>query len=312
MKTKEMDAICLDIRDFAEMVSRAVSEKLGERHQVKLQEVIKNNGVVLQGLVILSECQNLSPTIYLNYFLEAYRAGTPLARVVEEVLKIYEEDTPKTSVNMDFFRDFDAVRSGICYKLINRERNRMLLERIPHIDFLDLSICFFYAYRDEAVGSGSILIHNNHVDMWGCSTELLVKLAQENTRRIFPWELHDMEELLKDWIDEERAEENSPAPEDGHVPLRVLCNAQRTGGAACMIYPGVLSQLAEREADDLYILPSSIHEVIIMPAREADDVGRLLDMVREINGTQVAPEEVLSDNLYFYDRLANRVEMIQE
>lgn len=294
------DAICPDIRDFAEMVSRAVSERLGERCQVKLQEVIKNNGVVLQGMVILAEDQNLSPTIYLNYFLEMYRSGTSLDHIVKVILKIYEEETPKTGVDMSFFRNFEAVSPRICYKLVNRERNRALLERIPHIEFLDLCICFFYAWRDETVGSGSILIHNDHMDIWGCSTESLLKLAQENTPRIFPWRLYDMEELLSEFM----------ASGEPHGFLHVLCNEQRSVGAACMIYPRVLRQVAEQWEDDLYILPSSIHEVLLLPACGMEDTGQLSDMVREVNRTQVAPEEVLSDNLYFYDRSANRVEVI--
>ncbi|MCM1100774.1 MAG: DUF5688 family protein [Clostridium sp.] len=330
-KSINSDAICPDIRDFAEMVSRAVSERLGERCQVKLQEVIKNNGVVLQGMVILAEDQNLSPTIYLNYFLEMYRSGTSLDHIVQVILKIYEEETPKTGIDMSFFRNFEAVSPQICYKLVNRERNRALLERIPHIEFLDLCICFFYAWRDETVGSGSILIHNDHMDIWGCSTETLLKLAQENTPRIFPWKLYDMEELLSEFMacgeaqtrsesrpkhekqSESRTETRDRSSATSAEPqgfLHVLCNEQRSVGAACMIYPRVLRQVAEQWEDDLYILPSSIHEVLLLPAGGTEDTGQLLAMVREVNRTQVAPEEVLSDNLYFYDRSANRVEVI--
>lgn len=313
-KSMTNEAVCMDIRSFAEMVSRAVSEELGESCQVKLQEIMKNNGVILQGLVILTGKKNLSPTIYLNSFLEAYAAGIPLTAIVSKILEIYRSDMPAGNIDMNFFREFDRVCSGICYRVVNRNRNRVLLERIPHIDFLDLSICFFYAYQSDVLGSGSILIYNSHMEMWNCSTETLMQLAQDNTERIYPWEVHRMEDLLSEalpWEEQEAVGFSSGEEDEAEgVPMRVLCNTQRIYGATCMIYPGVLHMLAEEAGENLYILPSSVHEILLMPESEADDTKYLQDMIREVNSTQVEPEEILSDNLYYYNRLEKRVEIV--
>lgn len=286
---------CMDIRSFAETVSRAVSEELGGDCQVKLQEVMKNNGVILQGLVILTGKQNLSPTIYLNSFLEAYETGVPLVEIVAKILDIYRKDTPRDNVDMEFFREYDKVRSEICCRVINRERNRLLLEHIPHVDFLDLSICFFYAYRNPVLGNGSILIYNNHMEMWGSSTQELMKLAQENTQRLFPWKLQNMGELF-----------------ENDVPMWVLSNDKRVHGAACMLYPGVLKAFADKIQENFYILPSSIHEVILLPESVVDDVEYVRNMIREVNATHVEPEEILSDSLYLYLYQKNRVELMRE
>ena len=125
-----------------------------------------------------------------------------------------------------------------------------------------------------------------------------------------------MEELLSEalpWEEWEARETQSDCPGEEEVaesvPMRVLCNAQRVYGATCMIYPGVLGTLAEEAGENLYILPSSVHEILILPESEVEDEQYLRDMIREVNGTQVEPEEILSDNLYFYDRLKNRVEI---
>lgn len=305
MKKNNKEAVCIDIRKFAELVSKVVSEELGGECQVKLQEVIKNNGVVLQGLVILSSRSNLSPTIYLNSYLEAYEKGVPLTAIVEQILAIYRQEMPQERVNLEFFREFEKVKDGICYKLINREKNHALLERIPHIDFLDLSICFFYAYRDEVLGNGSILIYNNHMDVWNCQTEALLKLAKENTPRIYPGKLVKMGELLGGYLGisgEELLDD---------IPMYVLSNEQRVFGAACMIYPESLEKAAEQLQENFYILPSSVHEVILLPKHVATDPEVIRDMVREINHTQVAPEEILSDNLYFYHYPTNHIELIK-
>ncbi len=303
MKNMKKEKSCTDIRKFAEVVCRAVSEELGGESQVKLQEVIKNNGIVLQGLVILNGRSNLSPTIYLNPFLEAYENDMPMADIVAGILDIYKREMPANNVNLNFFRDFEKVKGGICYRIINRERNKKLLERIPHIDFLDLSICFYYSYQNDVLGNGSILIYNNHMDFWHCNVEMLLKCARTNTPRIYPLEFINMTEILGGIVDGE----NGPV----ELPMYMLSNEQRTFGAASILYPDALACAGIKFRENFYILPSSIHEVILLPEHAAGDVETMRDMVREINLTQVAPEEVLSDNVYFYDRLSNHVRIVK-
>lgn len=302
----------IDIRAFAEKVCRAVSKSLGASYQVKLQEVTKNNGVILQGLIILNDSLNVSPTIYLNAFLNAYESGMPLPKIVQKVLEIYRADSPKKDIDMSFFRDFNRVRDRICYRLVNRAKNRALLERIPHIEFLDLCICFYYAYQDSALGAGTILIYNNHAEMWGCSTADLLRLAQKNTPRIYPWEVHSMEEILRELEDRKEIvmpmeEDDLPLPE---ISMQVLSNSRRVNGAACVLYPGLLDLISAKMDRNYYILPSSVHEVILLGEEGAEDREALRDMVREVNATHVEPEEVLSDNLYYFDRLEGRVRIV--
>lgn len=306
MRVKK-DNTGIDILVFAEKVCKAVSMKLGDGYQIKLQEVTKNNGVILQGLVILAENRNVSPTIYLNSFLNAYESGMPLAEIVRRILQIYREDSPREDVDMSFFREYGRVKDRICYKLLNREKNRVLLERAPHIDFLDLSICFYYAYNGSVLGTGSILIHNNHMDMWACTTTDLLKAAQENTPRIFPWEIRSMEELLMELAGAELGEGLPPGQD---LPMYVLSNSQRVQGAACILYPGLLDHLAKEMKSSFYILPSSVHETILLRDGGIEDTEALRNMVAEVNATQVEPEELLSDNLYYYDRLEERIGIV--
>ncbi|MDE6700802.1 MAG: hypothetical protein K2K10_07315, partial [Acetatifactor sp.] len=153
-----------------------------------------------------------------------------------------------------------------------------------------------------------------HMEMWNCSTETLMQLAQDNTERLYPWEVHRMEDLLSEalpWEEQETSGLSSGEEDEAEgVPMRVLCNTQRIYGATCMIYPGVLHALAEEAGENLYILPSSVHEILLMPESEVDDTKYLQDMIREVNSTQVEPEEILSDNLYYYNRLEKRVEIV--
>ena len=106
----------MEMKDFAEKVCKAMSEILGDGYEVRLQEVQKNNGVKLQGLLILAANQNVSPTIYLKPFWEAYEEGVTLSEIVRRIFQIYREDTPGESIDMSFFKDFEQVRDRICYR----------------------------------------------------------------------------------------------------------------------------------------------------------------------------------------------------
>lgn len=296
----------MDIKEFAQKVCKAVQEKLGEQHTVELKEVRKNNGVLLHGLLISSGSHNVVPTIYLDHFFRAYNEGMIFADIMRRLLEVYGQDVPARSVNMEFFRDFEKVQNRICFRLIGQTGNEELLRDIPYVEFLDMAICFFYAYKGNELGEGSILIHNSHMKMWECSVADLMGLARQNTPMLFPWQCCTMEEVIREMIDRERQEELLAE----EVPMKVLSNRQRTNGAACLIYPDVLEHLAEEYKTDLYILPSSIHETILLADSGRERPGELKSMIVQVNRTQVAPEEVLTDSLYRYDRGKKRVEII--
>lgn len=296
----------MNMYEFSQKVCRAVKEDLGEKYSVELKEVRKNNGILLHGLLISSGDQNVVPTIYLEHFFRAYEEGMTFAEVMRRLLEVYGQDVPAKSINMEFFRDFDKVRDRICYRLVGRAGNEELLKDVPYVEFLDMAVCFFYAYKGKELGEGSILIHNSHMEMWKCGVADLMGLARQNTPVLFPWQCCTMEEVIREMIDREHQEELLAE----EVPMRVLSNRQRMNGAACLIYPEVLEQLAEEYKADLYILPSSIHETILLADRGREKPGELKSMIVQVNRTQVAPEEVLTDSLYRYDRVKKRVEII--
>ena len=296
--------------EFAAKVCAAIEDEMGKKVHIEVREVRKNNGVVLHGLMVSSEGQAVVPTVYLEKFLEAYESGTPFRAIVDRLVDISREEAAKPPIKMDFFRSFEEVRDGICYRLIRQEGNEGLLEEIPHIVFLDLAICFYYAYHGMELGDGTILIYNTHVEMWGTSVAELYSLAKRNTPRLFPWEYQGIGELMREMEGEDGKEPCLDPVEASFldVPMKVLSNRKRIHGAACILYPGVLQKIAWREGD-LFIIPSSLHEVILLPKAGAGvpKAEDLKEIVREVNRTQLAPEEVLSDSLYYYDSLREEI-----
>lgn len=304
----------MEFKEFTQNICSEVERELGEDFRVEVREIKKNNGIVLQGLMIAPETdgvQNVVPTIYLNDLFKAYRSGMDFEAVIKKLLTVYWENAPKC-IDMEFFRSFEKVKSRICFRLIGKARNEELLEDVPHMEFLDLAICFYYAYQGEPLREGTILIHNSHMEMWGTCVEELYALAQENTPSLFPWECSSLDEILKGLTGWDICEEDGDSKNSSFrdIPMRVLSNQKRLHGASCVLYPGLLEELALMRQRNLYILPSSLHEVILLEDTGREDEEELRQMIAFVNATEVAPVEVLSDSLYYYDIEEKRVRII--
>lgn len=291
--------------EFCSKITELLQERLGEGMKVSRHPVRKNNNVILQGLIIQKPRQNISPTIYLEGFFDMYKQKNDMEMIADRILELYEKGCPKKSIDMDFFKDFDKVKDRIVYRLINAERNKALLKEIPHILFLDLAICFYYAFCDEALGEGIIQIHNTHMKMWQTNHSELMKLAEQNTEKLFPAEYLTLSSVIG--MDCEEKEED-----DSQVYLHILTNTQRCFGAACILYRETLSLIADKLESGFYILPSSVHEVIIVKDTGCEDVQNLHDMVTEVNRTQLEQEEILSDYPYYYDKKERKITRLTE
>jgi hypothetical protein len=297
----------MDMTNFVNKVKRGLITKLDEAATVYVQVIHKNNGITLHGLSIMKKGHSISPTIYLEIYHRLYEEGMPLSKIVNKILDAYDQGMPKKNTNMNFFKDFEQVKNKISYKIVNTDKNKELLRHIPHIRFLDLSICFFYPYHHKTLGNGSILIYNNHVDMWQTNYKDLYALSKLNTPRIFRPEIKSMQEVIESYAPTSLPEMKEMA---AAVPMYVLSNQEHYFGAACMIYPQVLQNISRNFDKNFYILPSSIHEVILLPASSGGNRQELKAMVRDVNRTALAPDEILSDSIYYYDEASTQLKMI--
>lgn len=301
---------------FAGTVKAAMENVYGAGYYVKLQEVIKNNNRSLTGLCILKDGGNMAPTIYLDGFFAEYKKGTCLEQICNEVSRIYEENKVKKDFDVSGIMDYDQMKDRICYKLVNAKKNQKLLTDAPHIIFHDLAIIFYILVSRDTAGTGTITVRNNIKDMWAVDADELYLIALRNTQRLFRGKVNTMtsviSEIFSDSMDDEFAEQfyDIAANEDDMVPMYVVTNADKINGAGVILYDNLLKEFAERIKSDFFILPSSIHEVLFVPAFSGADEKELVTMVREVNATQVEEDEILSDNVYRYNRATDRVEMV--
>ena len=298
----------MEISVFKGKVQKAVGEVLGSEYTVELREVRKNNGVVLQGLMIRRAEDNVTPTIYLNSFWEAYEGGVTFADIIRKIVSIYKNDGIGHRIDVSFFTDFEKVKEKLCFRLVNREKNREQLEKVPYVPLLDLAICFYYAFDGVGVENGMIPLYRSHMENWNVTERELLECAMANTPRLFPCEVIPMEEALEDMIQElpEELQEDILR----RISMRILTNSCKTYGACSILYPGVLERLAESVGGDFYLIPSSIHEFLILPKAQDRDEEELKSMIAEVNRTELSPEEILSDHLYLYNRQEKKVRTV--
>jgi len=288
---------------FADKIMELLQEKMGEDYQVRLTKVMKNNDIQLTGVVMMRESDKISPTIYLEAPYRRYQEGTDMQEIIDQITALYEDQIRDISLDMNFFTEFDCVKDRIFYKVIHYGKNRKLLEDVPHFKWCDLAVVFYYAMEEEILGRASILLHNNHLEIWGQTAAILYQTAQDNMKRSLPELLVPMQQLLEELtgIKSEKTEE---------AKLYVLTNKERMYGASAMLYSEKIKELSERLQSDLLILPSSVHEVLVLPDEQGKQYDFYYRMVEEVNTTQVDPEEILSYSLYRYSREKAEIEEI--
>lgn len=291
----------MNFKEFTESIVELLEQKAEETCTVKVIEVIKNNDIHLTGIVIMRESDNICPTIYLEEPYRQYQNGASLEETAEEIMAAYEKHACHANLDIGFFKDFSMVKDRIFHKVINYEKNKELLKEVPHFRWHDLAVVFYYAMEEPALGKASILLHNSHLEMWEKTAEEIYSTARHNMKQKMPELLMPMPKLLEEMAGIELEES---------VPLYVLTNSEKMFGASAMLYSEKMGELADRLGTDLLILPSSTHEVLLLPEPEDREYGFYRQMVKEVNTTQVDPEEILSFNLYRYDRQNEEVEEI--
>lgn len=289
--------------EFKEALVKALSNVF-ENTEISFNTVIKNNGLTLDGLVIVSPTSNISPTIYVNHYFEQYENGRDFEDIVNAIADVYTDALPKNNYDIQSFTEWERVKDNIIYCLVNREKNAELLEKVPHREFLDLAIIYKCLVSiSDTDGCATIQIKNEHMEYWNMSESDLLTVAKENTPKKLKANLMNMFSAISGMLDFDTDIDLSQSP------MFVLSNTFKLNGATAILYNNVLKEFADKIKSDLYILPSSIHETILLPVNENMRKEELKEMVECVNATQVAPEEVLSDNVYFYDRTKDEISL---
>lgn len=287
----------MNFTQFQKTLATAVKAKSDEILDIRMQTVMKNNGIHRRAMEITGEQKGIYPTIYMEPYYNRYQNGVPVSQLADLVLEQCGCYRTGTIMPDNFFANYQDVQDRIYCKLINYDKNRELLKEVPHMRWLDLAIVCYYIVNPEIMQDASILIRTEHIRQWKIEDWQLIQNAWDITREHMRPVYKTLHSVLKEMqVNLILEPENT-----GDDSLYILTNELKTFGAVLIADPKRQKEIAQRIRGDYYVLPSSVHECLILPCCEADDEQMLITMIREINRTQVAPQEVLSDNLYYYD-----------
>lgn len=267
----------MDYTKFINTMQEKLKENLNSDVMVDIHSAVKNNGTIRTGLMFTRPDVNVFPTIYLEEFYEQYLQGASVNSLVQSLLEIYEKVKVKQSVPYNDILVYSKIKDHIVYKIIRRESNEELLSQIPHECYLDFAIVYYVLMETTDFGTATLLIRNEHLEGWRITKEEVSAAARINTPALLPVEVGMLTEYMY-----------------------ILTNSIRSFGAAVMLYDDIWKQMEHLIGGDFYVLPSSVHELILIPESYGMDRRHLQEMVREINRTEVENEEVLSDNVYYY------------
>lgn len=298
---------------FLETVKNSLKESLGPAFTLEIKSIQKNNGLILDGLSIKKSEEKAAPTIYLNPFYESFINGLPFNRVLKDILNFYNKNQFPETIQLENLFSPEEIKSKIIFRLINEPANRILLDDVPHISYpdLELSLIFCLSIEETKDNLLTLLIHNQHLKTWNLSTEELLKAAKINTPHLFPACIKALPEVIKD-ISKKTSEHQWEASLDEFIdmtplspPMYVLTNHIGIYGAACLFYEGIIKDFASCNDSDLIILPSSIHEVLIIPYSKDISIEELAQTVFCINKEEVPLDDQLSNHIYYYSKKNN-------
>lgn len=292
----------MSFKEFTENVLEAIRAKAGDAFQIKKHDVIKNNNVKRTGIDAIKSGEDIGPCVYLDAFYREYESDRMrFGEIVDEVYRLILEQEETPDVDISGFRIWRTVQGDIYPKLINAEQNKELLEKIPHRIFMDLAVAYYAVARNHAQEDiGTILICNGHMEMWGQEEENLYQTAMMNMRADGEADFTDINTIVEHIMGISLTKEDGNASRD--TDMFVLTNSRKHFGAAEILDKKILRMIADKVGDGFLVLPSSLHETIVLPPKDESEYGYLAGMVREVNDTQIDIGERLSYHIYKYSR----------
>lgn len=268
--------------------------------KVELKKVTKNNGVVYTGVVITGNGETIYPTMYLEPFYEECD-GELTEEMLDRMCRVYESRRVREDMTLDYLKDYREVKKGLRCKLINRESNKEMLKEVPHREFMDLAIVPYYQFRENGIdrlidGTASFTVRDSQLAMWGVDAETVLDDAMENTYAYEEPSITGIFEVLHKL----NPAFDLPAEEE-ECPMYVM-TTEGGNGAVSMIFEEEIKEFCERIDSDVLLIPSSVMEILLVPAKDGMQKEQINAMIREINITELDPVSVLSDHAYYFSK----------
>ena len=294
----------MNYEEFKEYILKALREHYGEERIVMVERITKKNNSHPEGICARKKNNlgRVTPVIYLEELYRNYQEGMELEVCIKAVRERIEdteylEEMEKFAERIE---DWEYVKEHVYPVLLSTEGNQELLKNLISTSMLDLSIIYSIRLDLKEKGSVDTKVNEVLIRLYGISREELHQQALCNMEQD-GYRFQSMAEVLKELCpfapcNEEQEEK---AKDENEPPMYVLTNKDKKYGAAGILNRRLLQEFAGGRS--FYILPSSCHETIFIPAELESNSEALDCMVADINQTAVLKEDRLSDHSYYYD-----------
>lgn len=299
----------LNYPDFIDFVKEHILDYIGEyikldtAARVAIAPVLKNNETIFDALQVSVDGRHQSAAIDLNRFYQDYYMEGDLPGVMRALAKAYVTTRDQACfIPPEEVASFGLMKDKIVIRLVSREKNVHLLETCPYREFMDLAITYRILSGKTAGGISTVLVTSRIMEQWGITEPVLYELAIKNSMRLFPPQIRSMEALLSDGLELGTTKNHDRlTPKDcRHIGLYIATNDCGLNGASVICYPDVFKDFAAQMGTDFYIIPSSIHEVILLSANTDMTPQMISEMISSANREVVASDDFLSDSVYWY------------
>lgn len=246
----------------------------------------------------------IAPMVYLDDKYKLYREGYSVTEIVEETA----EQLHNTKENLPEIPELtkENARDKLYCVVINADANKDLLKNLPYEKLEDLAVVARFKVGED----GSFLVSNELCQQLQMTTEEVMELAHRNTEEQ-TYTCQSMSEIMREILEEEGMAQDYIDEvinmQEMDCQMYVLTNEEKIDGAVAIASKKVMEQAHKKVGEDYYVLPSSRHELILVPQDMVPDVKRLQEMVESINASEVKIADKLSDHVYKYDSLSKRV-----
>ncbi len=297
--------------EFVEALKENLSER-GNDVDVKVSTVEKMNQSY-EAITITPEGSNIGMNMNLEVFAEAYESGVPFNEIVEQVTnKVEAHLADMPTFDVQSLTDYEQMKDKLAMEVVAADRNADLLAKVPHQEMEDMAVVYRFVMESDENGRASILVSNDLLDKMGVTPEQLHADALENAPELRPAVIKGMSEVMMDMMGEDAHEMFGIDEFPQDEMMYVATVPDKISGAGVIAYQEFMDQAAEKLGGDFYILPSSIHEVLLVKDDGAVNFNDLKSMVEDVNATQVAPEEKLTDSVYHYDSKEHIFELAEK
>lgn len=279
-------------------------------------ETVQKVNQQMDALIIRNQDDKISVSLYVNEMYKQYLKSEDLQEVMMDAVRVYKEAMENKPVQYEQL-DFEGIRENVVFSLVNTEQNKELLENVMHREFQDMSIIYRWIINTEKEGIASTMITNRLAENVGISEQELYELAMENTPRILPIKVVTLQDMIMDMFCRDSGMSREEVEQMGFATFGdpsendtvwVVSNEQGINGASSILLTDEMAKVAERAGSDLYLLPSSVHEMLAV-STSFGEPEMFAEMVQDVNMTTVSLEERLSNNVYLYDRDTRSISM---